>query len=364
MAIDIQKATVLGSGIMGVGIAGLLASAGLNVELLDIVPKFTEGDKNKGLKEDSGAFRNKLATEAIQKALQQQQSPFMAPEDAERVRPGNFDDHMDRIKECDWIIEVVVENIEIKQKVFDNVKKHWNKKAILSTNTSGIPIKDIAKKMTPEMRKAFLGAHFFNPVRFMHLLEVIPGKETAKEVVRNIAQFCEKKLGKGVVYAKDTPNFVGNRIGVAGMIRAMNIMMEMGLTIDEADQIMGTPMGRPRSAMYRTADMVGLDTLVHIAHNTAKMVDKQEAEKFFTLPEFVEKMMTKGLLGDKTGGAQGRKISGSGTRRLRAGFRKAHGKGGQPRRSRRKIRLEIVCGIEHLRRGEGARNSRFDHRGG
>lgn len=301
MAIEIKKVAVLGSGVMGTGIAGLLASTGLDVELLDIVPKFTEDEKKKGTKEDSPAFRNRLAADSIQKALKLQQSPFMAPEDAEGVRPGNFDDNMDRIKDCDWIIEVVVENLDIKKKLFERVKKHWNKKSILSTNTSGIPIKDIADAMTPEMRKVFLGTHFFNPPRFMHLLEIIPGKETKKDVVRDMAEFCEKSLGKGVVFAKDTPNFVGNRIGVAGIISAMQTMVEMGLTIDEVDQIMGQPMGRPRSAMYRTADLVGLDTLVHIAHNTAKLVDKEEGEKFFTLPKFVEKMVEKGALGDKTG---------------------------------------------------------------
>jgi len=302
MTIDIKKAAVLGSGVMGTGIAGLLASVGLEVELLDIVPKFTDDERRKGTKEDSPAFRNRLAADSIQKALKQQQSPFMAPEDAEGVRPGNFDDHMDRIADCDWIIEVVVENLEIKKKLFERVKKHWNQKAILSTNTSGIPIKDIAAAMSPEMRKVFLGTHFFNPPRFMHLLEIIPGKETKKDVIRDMAEFCERTLGKGVVYAKDTPNFVGNRIGVAGMIRAMQIMMEMGLSIDEVDQIMGTPMGRPRSAMFRTADLVGLDTLVHIAHNTAKLVSDDEAGKFFTLPQFVEKMVEKGCLGDKTNG--------------------------------------------------------------
>lgn len=302
MAIEINRVAVLGSGVMGTGIAGLLASAGLEVELLDIVPKYTDKDAAQGVKEDSPAFRNKLATEAIQKALKAKQSPFMVPEDAERVRPGNFDDHMERVKDCDWIIEVVVENLEIKKKVFEKVAQYWNGKAVLSTNTSGIPIKDIAEALKPEMRKYFLGTHFFNPPRFMHLLEIIPGKDTKKEIVKDMAEFCEKVLGKGVVYAKDTPNFVGNRIGVAGMISAMHKMLEMGLTIDEVDQIMGPPMGRPRSAMFKTADLVGLDTLVHIAHNTAKMVDKDEAEKFFKLPEFVEKMVEKGMLGDKSNG--------------------------------------------------------------
>lgn len=299
---EIKKVAVLGSGVMGIGIAAHLAGAGLEVALLDIVPpKLTEEDEKKGITRDTPSFRNRFATTAIQKALKARQSPFFVKDDAELVTPGNFEDDAAVIKECDWIIEVVVEDLKIKQKVMKMVEKNWNKTAVISTNTSGLPLKEIADKMKPEMKKHFLGTHFFNPVRFMHLLEVIPMKETKKDVVEFIADFCEKVLGKGIVFGKDTPNFVANRIGVAGMIGTMNMMDEMGITIDEADRIFGPPMGRPKSALFRTADMVGLDTLAHVAHNTAGRVKPAEAARYFTLPQYIEKMVEKGLLGSKTG---------------------------------------------------------------
>jgi len=299
---EIKKVGVLGSGIMGVGIAAHIASAGVDVVLLDIVPpKLGDDDKKKGLTEKSPAFRNKFPAGAMQKALKARQSPFMAKEDAGRIQIGNFDDNLDLLTDCDWIIEVVVENLKIKKDLFQRVKKVWNGESIVSSNTSGIPIKDIGKALTPKMKKRFLGTHFFNPVRFMHLLEIIPTRETEKDVVNDIAEFASKVLGKGVVYAKDTPNFVANRIGVAGMIRSINLMLELGLNIQEIDTVMGPPMGRPRSATFRTADLVGIDTVVHIAHNTQKMVGEKEAEIYFTLPEFIEKMAEKGWLGNKTG---------------------------------------------------------------
>jgi len=297
----IRKAGVLGAGLMGTGIAAHLASAGLDVVLLDIVPEPGEAEKKKGVTKDDPAFRNKLAAGSIQKALKQKQSPFFCKEDAERVTPGNFEDHAHLLKECDWIIEVVVEDLKIKRNVMKMVQKNWNKEAIVSTNTSGLPLKEISAKLKPELQKNFLGTHFFNPVRFMHLIEIIPMKETRKSVVEFMADFAENVLGKGVVFGKDTPNFVANRIGVAGMIGTINLMEEMGVTIAEADQIFGPPMGRPKSAIFRTADMVGLDTLVHIAHNTAERVKEPEAGRYFTLPGWIEKMVDKGLLGNKTG---------------------------------------------------------------
>jgi len=306
---EIKKVAVLGSGVMGLGIAAHLAGAGLEVALLDIVPpKLTPEDEKKGITADNPAFRNRLPVSAIEKGLKARQSPFFAKDDAGLVTPGNFEDHAAVLKTCDWIIEVVVEDLKIKQKVMKMVEKNWNGSAIISTNTSGLPLHEIAEKCKPELRKHFLGTHFFNPVRFMHLLEIIPMKETKKEVVEFMARFCEKKLGKGIVYGKDTPNFVANRIGVAGMIGTINLMEEMGIKIDEADAIFGLPMGRPKSAIFRTADMVGLDTLVHIAHNTAGRVGPEEAKRYFTLPAWIEEMVKKGMLGDKSGGGFYKKI--------------------------------------------------------
>jgi 3-hydroxyacyl-CoA dehydrogenase len=307
----VSKVGVLGSGVMGMGITAHLAGAGLEVVMLDIVPPdLSEEDKKKGITVDAPDFRNRFAAGALAKALKEnpQSGPFLHRDDAELITVGNFEDHADLLKGCDWIIEVVVENLKIKQNVMKMVEKNWNKEAILSTNTSGIPLKEISEKMKPEMKKVFLGTHFFNPVRFMHLLEVIPFKETDRKVVEFIADFCEKRLGKGVVYGKDTPNFVANRIGVAGMIGTINLMLELGMKIDETDQIFGTPLGRPKSALFRTADMVGLDTLVHIAHNTTQYVKPEEARKYFTLPKWIEGMVEKKYLGNKTGSGFYRKL--------------------------------------------------------
>jgi len=299
----IKKVAVLGSGVMGTGIAAHLAGAGLDVVLLDIVPP----DLPEEQKADKKA-RNKFPLGNLEKALKAKQSPFFSKADANLITAGNFEDDAKLLKGCDWIIEVVVEDLKIKQKVMKMVEKNWNGSAIISTNTSGIPLHQIAEKLPDDMKKHFLGTHFFNPVRFMLLLEIIPMKETKKDVAQFMADFCEKKLGKGIVWGKDTPNFVANRIGVAGMIGTINLMMEMGMKIDEADQIFGVPMGRPKTALFKTADLVGLDTLVHIAHNTAKLVSEDEARRFFTLPAWIEGMVEKKLLGDKTGSGFYKKI--------------------------------------------------------
>jgi 3-hydroxyacyl-CoA dehydrogenase len=299
----IKRVAVLGAGVMGTGIAAHLAGAGLEVVLLDIVPPGLSEEELKDKK-----ARNRFAAGGIEKALKAKQSPFFSKSDAELIVPGNFEDDAKLIKGCDWILEVVVEDLKIKQKVMKMVEKNWNGSAIISTNTSGLPLHEIAEKLPAEMKKHFLGTHFFNPVRFMLLLEIIPMKETKKEVVSFMAEFCEKKLGKGIVYGKDTPNFVANRIGVAGIIGTINLMMEMGMKIDEADQIFGVPMGRPKTALFKTADMVGLDTVVHIAHNTAGRVKPEEAKRYFTLPDWIEKMVEKKLLGDKVGSGFYKKI--------------------------------------------------------
>ena len=299
----IKKVAVLGSGVMGTGIAAHLAGAGLEVVLLDIVPPDLPEDQ----KADKKA-RNKFPLGNLEKALKAKQSPFFSKADANLITAGNFEDDAKLLKDCDWILEVVVEDLKIKQKVMKMVEKNWNGSAIISTNTSGIPLYQIAEKLPDEMKKYFMGTHFFNPVRFMLLLEIIPMKETKKDVAQFMAEFCEKKLGKGIVWGKDTPNFVANRIGVAGIIGTINLMGEMGMKIDEADQIFGTPMGRPKTALFKTADMVGLDTVVHIAHNTAKLIKEDEGKRYFTLPSWIEQMVEKKLLGDKVGSGFYKKI--------------------------------------------------------
>ncbi len=300
---EIKKAAILGAGVMGSQIAAHLASTGIEVCLLDIVPPNLSEEEKK-----DPANRNRFAAKGLEGQVKSKQSGFMSKSDADRVKIGNFDDNLDWLKGCDFILEAVVENLKIKQDVFKKVTKVWNGDAIVATNTSGIRLKEIAVSLSPELQKCFIGIHFFNPVRYMHLCEVIPWAKTKKEIVEFMAYFCERELGKGVVLAKDTPNFVANRVGVGGLIFAIKTMSEMGLKIEEADKVMGPPMGRPKSAMYRTADMVGLDTLVHIAHNTAAAVKADEAAAYFTLPSFIEEMPKKGLLGNKSGAGFYKKI--------------------------------------------------------
>ena len=300
---EIRKAAVLGAGVMGSQIAAHLASAGIEVYLLDIVPPSLTEDEKK-----NPALRNKFSQGGLDKQIKSKQSGFMSKADCERVKAGNLEDNLEWLKGCDFILEAVVEDLQIKKDLFAKVKKHWNGDAIVATNTSGIPLKQIASALSPEMQKYFVGIHFFNPVRYMHLCEVIPWAKTKKDLVEFMANWVERDLGKGVVIAKDTPNFVANRVGVGAMNFAIKTMVEMGLKIEEADKVMGTPMGRPKSAMFRTADMVGLDTLVHIAHNTAKAVKPDEAATYFTLPSFIEEMNNKKLLGDKVGSGFYKKI--------------------------------------------------------
>ncbi len=294
----IKKAAVLGSGVMGGGIAALLASAGVEVLLLDIVPfDLTDEEKN-----DKKA-RNRIVQAGYDGAVKSRPALFMEPKkDSARVSIGNFDDDWDKLAECDWIVEVVVENLKIKQDVLSRVEKVKKPNAIVSTNTSGIPLAAMSEHLSPEFRKHFMGTHFFNPVRYMKLLELIPGEDTLPQVMDFIADFGERILGKGIVWAKDTPNFIGNRIGVQGMVQAMQFMLEDGLNIPEVDAVFGPVMGRPKTAMFKTADLVGLDTLGHVAKNTYDLVTEDEARDSFVMPDFVGKMVENNILGNKTKG--------------------------------------------------------------
>ncbi|MFC1812010.1 3-hydroxyacyl-CoA dehydrogenase NAD-binding domain-containing protein [Thermodesulfobacteriota bacterium] len=297
MARKIKKVAVIGSGIMGGGIAALFASAGIETLLLDIIPFDLKDDE----KENSIA-RNRIVKAGLDTVLMSHPPLFMQSKDIDRITIGNLDDDFHKISECDWIIEVVVENIKIKQDLFKRIVKVRKKGAIVSTNTSGLPLKTLSKGRNLEFRQHFLGTHFFNPVRYMKLLEIIPGADTLSEVLEFISDFGERVLGKGIVWAKDTPNFVGNRIGVQGMVKSMQLMLEDGLTIPEVDALFGPVMGRPKTAMFKTSDLVGLDTLGHVAKNTHELIVDDEARESFVLPEFVDRMIEKNLLGKKTGG--------------------------------------------------------------
>ena len=291
----IRKAAVIGSGVMGGGIAALLAGAGVKTLLLDIVPfDLKEDEKN-----DPQA-KNRIAKAGLDAVMMSRPSLLMQKADAELISIGNLEDDFDQLATCDWIVEVVVENLNIKHDLFKRIEGIRKPGTIVSSNTSGIPLKAMSEGLSAEFRQYFLGTHFFNPVRYMKLLEIIPGEETLPEILDFMADFGERILGKGIVWAKDTPNFVGNRIGIHGMVKAMQIMLEDGLTIPEVDALFGPAMGRPKTAMFKTADLVGLDVLGHVAGNTYELVTHDEARESFVIPEYVSQMIKNNLLGKKT----------------------------------------------------------------
>lgn len=295
MVRKIRKAAVIGSGIMGGGIAALLAGAGVNVLLLDIVP-FDLKDEEK----NDPAARNRIVKAGMDAALASSPSLFMTKKDAALITTGNLEDDFDKLGECDWIVEVVVENLKIKQALFKRIEGIRKPGSVISSNTSGIPLKDMSEGLSPEFKQHFMGTHFFNPVRYMHLLELIPGAETLPEVLDFIAGFGERHLGKGIVWAKDTPNFVGNRIGVQGIGKVMQMMLEDGLTVPEVDAIFGPALGRPKTAIFKTTDLVGLDTMSHVCQNSYDLCPDDEQRDAFLVPDFVKKMLEKNLLGNKT----------------------------------------------------------------
>lgn len=288
---EIKRAAVLGSGVMGSGIAAHLAGAGIPCLLLDIVPKDLK----------PGESRNKLAEVGLENLLKAKPSLIFSKKDARFITAGNFEDDFTRLKEVDWVIEVVVERIDIKRQVFGRVDKVMSPGTIISSNTSGLKLSEMSEGRSPEFKKNFVITHFFNPVRYMKLVELVTGPETNPEVACFIAGFLSRVLGKGVVYAKDTPNFVANRIGVYGWFAAMKEVLAGGYKVEEADKILGTATGRPKSAMFRTTDMVGLDTLVHVAENTWETCPQDEEREIFRIPAVIKTMVEKKFLGDKTG---------------------------------------------------------------
>jgi 3-hydroxyacyl-CoA dehydrogenase len=297
----IQKAAVLGSGVMGSGIAAHLANIGIPTLLLDIVPReLTEEDKAKGLTTESKAFRNRMSENALKKLLKQKPAPLTSKQNLSLITAGNFEDDMEKISECDWVIEVVVENLDIKKKVFEQVEQHRKPGSIISSNTSGISIEAMAEGRSDDFQKNFLGTHFFNPPRYLKLLEVIPTKKTDRDVVDFMKTFGEDALGKGVVFAKDTPNFIANRIGTYGLLVTVQEMLKGGYSVGEVDSITGPLIGRPKSATFRTLDVVGLDTFAHVAKNVYDQVDGDE-KKVFEVPAFMQKMLDNGWLGSKSG---------------------------------------------------------------
>ncbi|SFR05044.1 3-hydroxyacyl-CoA dehydrogenase/enoyl-CoA hydratase family protein [Desulfoscipio geothermicus] len=298
---SINKAAVLGAGVMGATIAAHLANVGIPTYLLDIVPnQLTPEEEKKGLTLESPQVRNRLATGAIGAMLKAKPAPFYVPENAALLTPGNFEDNMDVLAECDWIIEVVVERLDIKQSLFKKVEAVRRPGSIVASNTSGISINKMCEGLSQEFKQHFLGAHFFNPPRYMKLLELIPCSETLPEVLEFMRDFGERILGKGVVICKDTPNFIANRIGVYGMCATIKAMLDFGLTVEEVDALTGRALCRPKSASFRTLDMVGLDVMVHVAKNVYDVATEPAEKAVFETPEFLQKMLENKWLGDKT----------------------------------------------------------------
>ncbi|MDI6742336.1 MAG: 3-hydroxyacyl-CoA dehydrogenase/enoyl-CoA hydratase family protein [Smithella sp.] len=310
MSFEIKKAAVLGAGVMGANIAAHLTNAGIECYLLDIIPPggLTEDDKKKGLTEKSPAWRTRFAANGLAGATKSKPASFYAKSNASMVTIGNFDDDLKLLADCDWVCEVVVENLKIKQELFAKVEKVVKPTCIVSTNTSGLPIKDISANFSASYKKRFLGTHFFNPPRYMKLMEIIPGKETDKKVVAYMKQFSEEVLGKGVVVCKDVPNFIGNRIGVYDLCNAQKVMVEKGLKIEEVDAIVGKAVGRPGTAVFGTMDLVGLDIGAHVSKNLYDAVPKDECRDTFLPLSFQEKMMANKWLGNKTKGGFYKKV--------------------------------------------------------
>ena len=309
----IEKAAVLGAGTMGAQLAAHLANAGLPVLLLDIRPRdLTSEEQAKGLTTESKEVRNRIARSGLEAALRAKPAAFFTPERASLVTVGNFDDDLAKVKDCDLIIEAIVENLEIKRALYERVEQYRRPGSIVASNTSGIPIRQLAEGRSDDFRAHFLGTHFFNPPRYLHLVELIPTEWTKPEVACSIFGFLDQRLGKGVVIAKDRPNFIANRIGTFGAQVTIKTMLEDGYSIEEVDKMTGQAVGRPKTATFRTFDLVGLDVFLHVAQNLYQAVPDDEEREVFVAPEFLKEMVGRGILGNKTKSGFYRKQKGEG----------------------------------------------------
>jgi 3-hydroxyacyl-CoA dehydrogenase len=298
----IEKVAVLGAGTMGARIAAHLANAGIPCFLLDIVPtELTADEKRKGLTLESPAVRNRIILAGLEAAKKSRPAAFLTSETARLVTPGNLDDNLAWCGQADWIIEAVAENLEIKRKLFERVEGVRKPGTIVTSNTSGLPIHLIAEGRSEDFQQHWAGTHFFNPPRYMKLVELIPGPKTPPGVLATLDEICDLRLGKGVVLAKDTPNFIANRIGTFAMLNVLRKMQALEMTIEEVDACTGPAIGQPKSATFRTADIVGLDVLVHVIRNIYDNIPNDESREMWRVPAFVEEMMKRGWLGDKTG---------------------------------------------------------------
>ena len=299
----IEKAVVLGAGTMGARIAAHFANAGLPCILLDIVPPGVAA---------GSPDRNKIVRAGLEAAKKSKPAAFFSSALAEKVSIGNFEDDLQRVAEADWIIEVVAENLEIKRKLLERVAAFRKPGAMVTTNTSGLPVHLIAEGMSQEFQENWCGTHFFNPPRYLKLVEVIPGPKTSSDVLETLRDFCDRRLGKGVVEAKDTPNFIANRIGTYSMLNALKLMGDLDMTVEEIDACTGPAVGWPKSATFRTADIVGLDVLTHVIKNIYETAPNDESRERYKVPALLEDMTKRGWLGDKTGQGFYKKTKGDG----------------------------------------------------
>src|SRR5574338_120476 len=290
----IKRVAVLGSGVMGSRIACHFAGIGVQVLLLDIVPK--EAAESKDLK-----ARNKIVNDSLAAAVKSNPSPLYHKDALKKITTGNFDDNMKDIANCDWVIEVVVERLDIKKSVYEKVEQFRKPGTLITSNTSGIPIHLLSEGRTEDFKKYFCGTHFFNPPRYLRLLEIIPTPETDPAIVDFLMHYGDLYLGKTTVLCKDTPAFIANRIGVYGIMAIFRLVDKLGLSVDEIDALTGPIIGRPKSATFRTADVVGIDTLVKVANGVHDNCPNDEAKEIFKVPAWLDKMVANNWLGDKTG---------------------------------------------------------------
>lgn len=308
----IKKVAILGSGVMGSRIACHFANIGCEVLLLDIVPKeLTETEKSKGQTINDASVRNRIVNEALTFALQSNPSPIYRKSFANRISTGNFEDDINKISDCDWIIEVVIERLDIKQQVFENVEKFRKQGTIISSNTSGIPIHLMLDGRSDDFKAHFCGTHFFNPPRYLQLLELIPTPETNPELIDFLMDYGQRFLGKKTVLCKDTPAFIANRVGVYSIMSLFHAVKELDLTVEQVDKLTGPVLGRPKSATFRTCDVVGLDTLVHVANGLKANCPNDEEKSLFDLPDYISKMIENKWLGSKTGQGFYKKVKNS-----------------------------------------------------
>ena len=299
---NIQQVAVLGSGVMGSRIACHFANIGVEVLLLDIVPReLTDKEQAKGLSLEHPAVRNRIVNDSLQAAIKSNPAPLYDQAFAKRISTGNFDDDLAKIKDADWIIEVVVERLDIKQQVFEQVEQHRKPGTIITSNTSGIPIRMMTEGRSDDFKKHFCGTHFFNPPRYLRLLEIIPGPDTEPGLLNFLLDYGDRFLGKQTVLAKDTPAFIANRVGVYSISAIFKLMKEMDLTIEDVDKLTGPATGKPKSGTFRLSDVVGLDTTVHVIKGIAENCPDDEQRDLFQVPDYVQKLMDNHWLGDKTG---------------------------------------------------------------